>query len=248
MPEIVTRDRAAGAVKPGNTLFGVKVIETDPKRVNTTITLENPVDDKTRWTFKLTDVLEVGVEEKTAEERAAAQREMTERAQQDFISVMRKLHSDAVEQVEAAAEKAADRIASGWGVLDSWMLDAQLTAAANFEATLRSKTLWEKFDVGEVHWHPGIECDFSEPTEHGRKCVIPSVPITEYEMVDRIYGDIHAQLIKRALSRRVSSRSTSLTSNLCEDYLDEAYSRILKSLNWHLPSELRSKYQLSNEI
>lgn len=235
MTVINTYDKPAGQIREGNYLFGQRVLENDRKRVNCTVRLADAVDGRTAWTFKLTDMLEVGVEEKTPEEQAALDMELLQERQRSFVNLVRGWVTDAQEGIQAAEKDRTDRLSSGWDMLDHWTLDKQLTAYATYDVVRQYVTpQWLSFVDETYHVHEGEHK--WEGEDH--KCTVPSDVLTEYQMAVRIVESLINAVTSAAMGRRVLSRSTSLTSNLCEDLRAEALASLIKTIRysaWGLP-------------
>lgn len=243
MTVINSYDKPAGEVRPGNYVFGQKVLFTDHKRVNTRITLEEPVDGRVTWPFKLTDMLEVGVEERTEEERAAEKAE-NQRIREDFFV---KAIKDYVTQSDKAVKDAQDlskqRLADGWSMLDYSSIQAQFEASAKYDLAREIKAVFASVKDGTFHFHPGVDCDYTEQTDTGRACVI-SAAYTELDAAKEIVERMKSRLVSKAMQTRVLSRSTNTISNLCEDLQLEAVANFLNKLQYSAYDivELPSKY------
>lgn len=243
MTVINSYDKPAGEIREGNYLFGVKVLGVEPKRVNTTIRLKEPVDGRTAWQFRLTDMLEVGVEELTPEEVEERRLEHEAEEWEYFAKALRGLFPAAQAAVEAARVKRAERTENGWGLLDHYSFEAELEAAAEYDICREINHVWERFDAGQIHKHADdAKCEYTEKTPDGYRCVLPNVPMSEREIAERIYRSQLKHLLKSAVDRRVRSRSTNAISNLCEDLKEEARGSIINSLRWKTPRSLRVEF------
>lgn len=242
MTVINSYDKPAGEIRAGNYLFGQKVLGVEPKRVNTTIRLKEPVDGKTAWEFRLTDMLEVGVEELTEEEKAERQAQAEREEWEYFVKALREIFPKAEAAVQDVKVKRAEREKNGFGRLDHWTIEQELNAWAEYDIAREIGYLWERFDKGEVHNHGDEKCDFTERTEAGYRCVKESIPFTEREAAERIYRNQLKILLRSAINRRVRSRSTSVLSNLCDDLRDEARGNIIDGLKWKTPRDLRVEF------
>lgn len=228
MPEIITYAKPAREIKSGNYLFSKKVLSNDTRRTKCTILLDGLVDNKASWDFNLTDMLEVGVLEDTQEEKAAKAEETRLIHRDLFTKAVRALHDESLKKLEAAENTRAERIEAGWGMLDYSTLDRQLSAYAHHDVTRTIAFQWSEFDDGKVHVHEG------DHKYTDGKCTIPSDELTEFDMAVRIVKNLHRVVVKGAYQMRVLSRSTSITSNLADDLVQQARAEIISSLRWNI--------------
>lgn len=231
MTVINTYDKPAGEVRFGNYVFGEKVLSTKPARVNTVITLEKPVDNKTVWTFRLTDMLEVGVEELTEEEKAARKLEHKRESERHFVREVKSWAKSATNALAEFEKTRAKRLADGWGMLDYSTIQTQLEVASRYDLAREINAIFASAADGTFHHHPGQECDYTERTDSGRRCVIAS-SYTDLDVAKQIVHRQQHFLTNRVMRMRTLSRSTSVISNLCEDMQMQAAVDFLTSLRY----------------
>lgn len=231
MTVIKQYEKPAGEIRFGNYIFGQKVVSTKPKRVNTIVTLAKPVNGKTEWVFKLTDLLDVGVEELTPEEEAERAAENQRIRERHFVEQVRDWATSAVTVVDGLAEARAKRLADGWTMLDYSQIQKELAAYAYYDLAVEINGRFNSFDDGTIHAHPGVECEYTEPTESGRKCVIQGTT-TEIEVAVELVERMKERLLRSAMRFDPTSGSTNKISNLCEDLKIYAMVQFLNSLRY----------------
>lgn len=233
MTVINSYDKPAIEIKFGNYLFGQKVVSTKPKLKKTIITLAEPVDGKTEWEFRFTDMLEVGVEELTEEELAAREVENLAERKRFFVLQVKKFVTDAKASLEKAEAMQAERREKGWGLLDHYVMDHLLSAWSEGDVAREIDAVFSSAADGTFHLHEG-ECDYTwtEGESGGsRSCKIKSV-YDDYAVAVHITNRMIHRLTAFALQMRVLSRSTSITSNLCDDMKVTAVASFVNSLQY----------------
>lgn len=233
MTVINSYDKPAGEIRKGMYLFGKRVTGVNPRIKKTTVTLDEPVDGKTEWEFRLTDMLEVGVEELTEEELAEKAAEDLAFRKECFVETVKSFVTDAEKKLAKANERQAERQAGGWGLLDHWVLDNLLEAWAHYDLSREVKAVFDSAADGTFHLHAG-ECDYTwteGETGGARTCKIPN-DYDEYAVSVHIANRMIHRLTAKAMGMRVLSRSTSLTSNLAEDLQMAAVAAFINSLQY----------------
>lgn len=230
MPELVIKDLPATSVKPGHTWLGSTIETVKVGRKWVTVTLDPPFDGKREWPLAIGQEYEIGVMERTAEEQAVIDAEVRVEREQEFIKSVRRWADSGPILVEAAERRQAERRASGWEMLDHWVLDGLLQAWAIADLASIVRTQIERIDTGTYHMHPG-ECKYTERTDHGTRCVIAK-SFTEFEAFAELVKGVGEQLVSMTMQSRVLSRSTSVTSNLCEDLKVNAHVKFIESFRW----------------
>ena len=230
MPVINSYDKPASAIRKGNYLFGQKVVDTKPKRVKTEIMLDAPVDGKTWWEFRLTDMLSVGVEELTPEELALKEAQDLADRKKYFIKSVKDFSASAHLDLREAEAKQKQRRENGWGLLDHYVADLLLSAWAVMDLAREIDAVFASAADGTFHLHEGEHVN--KLTDEGNYvCTVPN-DYDDYAVAVHIVNRLANRLTTRAMSTRVLSRSTSVTMNLCEDLETQALAIFLRSMQY----------------
>lgn len=132
----------------------------------------------------------------------ATPEEIRASAEKSLVKRVKNFCTGAQESWDQFEEKRAKRLADGSPYLDHWMIDEQMSTAATLDLATHISGLFES--------HPENE-------------VALCIAIVSQYMDD---------LTNASFNRRVLSRSTSITSNICDDLMLAAKGSFVYSVRW----------------
>lgn len=227
MPVPVTKERPAKELQKGDVVQlvkGGKVTDVKRLRVNVEVTYHTGSTAR----IKLDEVIPVTRVELTEEDKEANREASRKHRRESLVRDVTKWFDEA----EANRAKAIETMTKYLGCR-GFDIDDVVAAQARCNVVSRYKHIVDNAREGKLHRHePGVECEYTEPTETGRRCVKPTIPCTEYDGVLAAVEKMLEDAFHSALNRRAASRSSGVMHNLLEDYEAEVLAKFMQSLRW----------------